>query len=71
MKKHPSGRPLHRVESRDYSMRVDRWIGHRTPRLNPQHIPNATDLHAVGFVDWGIRAAQAEFMGPAGRKRQP
>ncbi len=69
VKKHPSGRPLHRPERRDYGMRADRWIGHRTPRLNPQHIPNATDIHAVGFVDWGIRAAQDDLMGSGkGRK---
>lgn len=63
MKQHPSGRPIRKPERRDYSMRVDRWIGFRTPRLNPQHIPQATDTHAVGFIDWTVRASQAELEG--------
>ncbi len=69
-KQHPSGRPMHQPERRDYAMRFDRWIGYRTPRLNPQHIPQATDTHAIGFVDYGIRAAQDAFWGSAkGEKR--
>lgn len=41
-------------------------IGFRCPRLNPQHIEQATDTHAVGFVDWRVRAGQDEL---EGRKR--
>lgn len=66
---HPSGRPIRTAASRDYSLRADRFIGFRCPRLNPQHIQQATDTHAVGFIDWRIRAAQDEVEdGPYGRK---
>ena len=56
---------MHQPERRDYAMRIDRWIGYRTPRLNPQHIPQATDTHAIGFVDYSIRASQDAFWGSA------
>lgn len=61
MKKHPSGRPIYRAERRDYGMWAQRRIGFVCPRLNPQHIEQATGSHAVGFIDWRVMAEQAEL----------
>ena len=66
MKKHPSGRPIRQPNRRDYSMARTVGVGFRCPRLNPQHIEQATDTHAIGFIDWSVRAAQDEL---EGRKR--
>lgn len=66
MKHHPSGRPIREPAKRSWAMASGFGIGFRCPRLNPQHIPQATDTHAVGFIDWNIRAVQDEL---EGRKR--
>lgn len=63
---HPSGRPIRQPNRRDWPMASSFGIGFRCPRLNPQHIEQATDTHAVGFIDWRVRAAQDEL---EGRKR--
>ena len=63
MRPHPSGRPIREPNRRDYRMAGGFSIGYRCPRLNPQHIEQATDTHAVGFIDWRVRAAQDELEG--------
>lgn len=52
--KHPSGRPIRKPEKRDYSMRAHRYTEFVCPRLNEpaiKRITQATDIHAVGFID--------------------
>lgn len=61
MSHHPSGRPIREPSRRDWPMAGGFTIGFRCPRLNPQHIEQATDTHAVGFVDHRIVEAQAEL----------
>jgi len=60
-KSHPSGRPIHRPERRGYSMAAQPTIGFRCPRLNPQHIEQATDSHSIGFVDWRVHESIREL----------
>lgn len=40
MKRHPSGRPIHRPERRDYSMQAHQTIGFRCPALNERSADN-------------------------------
>ena len=54
MKPHPSGRPIHRPERRDYSMMARRREGFICPRLNQPEVPRY-DTHAVGFIDLPTR----------------
>ncbi|EHP94876.1 hypothetical protein MetexDRAFT_0221 [Methylorubrum extorquens DSM 13060] len=63
---HPSGRPIRQPNRREWPMVSAFAVGFRCPRLNPQHIEQATDTHAVGFIDWRVREAQDEL---EGRKR--
>ncbi|KQO43025.1 hypothetical protein ASF08_10635 [Methylobacterium sp. Leaf85] len=63
---HPSGRPLREPERRGwaYAQGPNEPGFFRTPRLNAppvQHIRQATDVFAVGFVDHTILDAQSEF----------
>lgn len=50
MKKHPSGRPIRRPNTRDYSMRTGHTLGYRLPRLAMLHDEGPVDTCAVGFT---------------------
>lgn len=55
--KHPSGRPIRKLEKRSWGM----WGWRRTDFVNPRlnappikRITGATDLYAIGSTDWRV-----------------
>lgn len=59
-KQHPSGRPIRKEERRDWKHGPYVENGFRNHRLNAAR-PEPVNTHAVGFIDWEIRQAQAEM----------
>jgi hypothetical protein len=61
---HPSGRPVRKENRRSWADGYRVEYGFRTPKLNPPAVPRiqgATDIHAIGFLNWEIRQAQYEL----------
>lgn len=63
-KGHPSGRPIRQPKRCEWKSGPYVEHGFRNPRLNDPTVPRitqATDIHAVGFIDWDVRRAQNEL----------
>lgn len=64
--RHPSGRPIRKLNKRDYSMKAYRYTEFVCPRLNEKQ----RDTYAFGFVDHRVGDFGMEEMPPneCGRK---